>query len=221
MSEKIYYLMFAVLNALGGGWIFIIALGVEIITFVAVLLKTLLSPLYTLKRRAWFFISCTATLLLELAFLSLAKELELFYLTLFITAILFGVVALLPVKQLKISNQERELARFIDKSVKELSPPKLAPFKEPIKEQIKQAEPPVQEANNYNDVSRFELDFQHVKLVLQKLEYYPLSANDKKIMKELEDSILTAENQGFSTQIKNKINDGLGALLKIMSKYGV
>ena len=66
-----------------------------------------------------------------------------------------------------------------------------------------------------------DLDFSHVKNVLLKLNYYPLTPNDRKQVKDLEYALITAENGDLNYELKEKINDGLGVLLKIMSKYGV
>lgn len=65
-----------------------------------------------------------------------------------------------------------------------------------------------------------DLDFEHVKNVIARLEYYPLSQTDKRQVNELEGYIRSAENGGMNEYYKSKINDGLGALLKLMSKYG-
>lgn len=66
-----------------------------------------------------------------------------------------------------------------------------------------------------------ELDYSHVKNILERLNYYSLNGSDKKTVNELENSLALAEKGDSSTENKTRINDGLGALLKIMSKYGV
>jgi hypothetical protein len=66
-----------------------------------------------------------------------------------------------------------------------------------------------------------ELDYSHVKNILERLDYYSLNGSDKKTVNELENSLALAEKGDSSTENKTRINDGLGALLKIMSKYGV
>lgn len=66
-----------------------------------------------------------------------------------------------------------------------------------------------------------ELDFSHVKNILKRLEYYNLTSVDAKQVSELKSALYQAERYGTDREIKSKINDGLGALLKIMSKYGV
>jgi hypothetical protein len=53
------------------------------------------------------------------------------------------------------------------------------------------------------------------------LDYYGLNQSDKRQVKELETAIFEAENYQMTNELKCRINDGLGALLKIMSKYGI
>ena len=61
-------------------------------------------------------------------------------------------------------------------------------------------------------------DFTHVKNVIERLRAFPLSTGDKKQIKDLEDAIVLIEN---GLEDEYSINDELGALLKIMAKYGV
>ncbi len=220
MSNNIYAFINSITARLDGGWIFIIAVCVEVGLFVAITLVSRLTPLYSLKKRAWYFVASLCVLAIELGFLTFLVQIELFYFSLAITLILFCVVLVVPEKSVDIEENHRQLARIIDEGVKDGGQSLNTPVEE---EGTCQNQSDVQNFNqqNYDDVGRFELDFQHVKLVIQKLEYYPLSASDRKVVRELEESIYTAENEGFSTVIKGKINDGLGALLKIMSKHGV
>lgn len=67
----------------------------------------------------------------------------------------------------------------------------------------------------------FQLDFAHVRNVISRLSYYGLTQNDKRQVAELEFALSEAEKGEFTPEIKSRINDGLGALLKILSKYGV
>lgn len=66
-----------------------------------------------------------------------------------------------------------------------------------------------------------EIDFTHVKNVIERLNYYNLGPTDKRTVNDLANNVSQAENGEFTPELKEKINDGLGALLKIMSKYGV
>ena len=66
-----------------------------------------------------------------------------------------------------------------------------------------------------------EVDFSHVKNVISRLEYYTLTQLEKRQVEDLKRYVLEAERGNFDRDLKGKINDGLGWLLKIMSKYGV
>ena len=65
-----------------------------------------------------------------------------------------------------------------------------------------------------------DVDFSHVKNVIDRLSYFNLTSNDRRQIKELELSLIDAETNGYTIDVKEKINAGLGSLLKIMSKYG-
>ncbi len=69
--------------------------------------------------------------------------------------------------------------------------------------------------------SEVDIDFTHVKNVIDRLDYFNLAPSDKRVVNELSANLRLAENGEFTPDIKGKINDGLGLLLKIMSKYGV
>ena len=64
-------------------------------------------------------------------------------------------------------------------------------------------------------------DFTHVKNVVERLAYFPLTPFDKRQVKDLEVAMKRIESGENTAEAKNKINDGLSSLLKIMSKYGV
>lgn len=66
-----------------------------------------------------------------------------------------------------------------------------------------------------------DLNYSHVKSILERLSYYPLSQSDKNKMEQLNTFLCDVENGDDSQLKKSKINEGLGELLKIMSRYGV
>ena len=66
-----------------------------------------------------------------------------------------------------------------------------------------------------------ELNFSHVKKIIERLDFFSLSPTDRRQVHELEVYLAEAQRQGLSEQLKYKINDGLGGLLKILSKYEV
>lgn len=66
-----------------------------------------------------------------------------------------------------------------------------------------------------------DVDFSHVKSVVDKLERFNLSAADKRAINALKINVMTAESCGMNNKLKSDINDGLCSVLKMMSKYNV
>ena len=185
------------------------------------LVMTLVKRGYSVVNRLWTVAFTVGTWFIQVWFeLSILGYVRHLFLTIGISICFLVPILFLPKRSGKITTQQRNLARFISDSVKakslekdiDLSPEKSAIFSSPI---IK-AQP-----KNISDEKRSEIDFSHVKSVLSKLEYYPLKEQDKKQAKELENAIILAEQNGINPSLKEKINDGLGALLKIMSKYAI
>ncbi len=219
MRTIINEFIFNIAKTAGGVWLAICAIAPCFLFFICVMLALLIKPLYTLKKRAWFFIVCLSILSLELGFLSIINELAYFYFTLGVVVLLCLPVAVIPPKSIKVGVEERKLARYVDSQALKAQNEDIA-VENPKEAEFSPIIPQKQEEREI-EADKFELDFQHVKSVIKKLEYYPLSTADKKIVRELDDAIYIAQTQDFSQAIKSKINDGLGALLKIMSKYGV
>lgn len=65
-----------------------------------------------------------------------------------------------------------------------------------------------------------DLDYSHVKNVIARLDYFGLKESDRRQIHDLEANLSEAERGGNSPDLKDRINDGLSSLLKIMSKYG-
>ena len=77
------------------------------------------------------------------------------------------------------------------------------------------------DSQTQNKTCAKDVDFSHVKSVMERLSSVALLPSDKKQLLDLENVVRTAETTGLDGALKNKINDGLSALLKIMAKYGV
>ena len=88
----------------------------------------------------------------------------------------------------------------------------------PIIEKIREVEKLESVKETSPQPRKEKTDFSHVKSVIERLENFPLSTSDRKQIKELENAIILIEN---GTEDDYSINDELGALLKIMAKYGV
>lgn len=130
-----------------------------------------------------------------------------------LNVVLCLIVLLLPQKTVETSKEEKEFVKLIDDEIKKQdSIPTLKPVLEKI--MVKPREAVTREKTD-------EMDYSHVKNILERLEFYPLTQADKKQVRELEVSLLEAEKGNGDIEVKTRINDGLGDLLKIMSKYGV
>ena len=160
------------------------------------------------------------------------------------------------------TEEERELARFIDKKVKEAtkdSAPEPNAFDRTLREErpVPQERPRAERAErgyytdrapygesgrnaprSFEDVplsdiekerveapergreNDFDLDFSHVKNVIARLDYFGLSQSDRRQIHDLEAGLAEAERGENTPEVRDRINDGLSSLLKIMSKYG-
>lgn len=142
-----------------------------------------------------------------------------------------AAVLLLPLKIFSEKNKERkeekELIRYIDGEIKKESAEMEsgcgdnAAVLRKSETERKTAEIIKCEGQRENPPENDGINFSHVKSVIERLEYFDLTAADKKQIETLKDNLNSAENFGFTPEKKSKINDGLSGLLKIMSKYGV
>ena len=76
---------------------------------------------------------------------------------------------------------------------------------------------PIFDKENIKDC---DVDFSHVRQVVEKLSKVELSSMEKEQVQELENAVNEAE-QGGENLLTDKINNGLSALLKIISNYDI
>lgn len=117
-----------------------------------------------------------------------------------------------PYKRASINRKQKELVRFIDQEIKKQPE---QPTLKPVLDKI------VLKPEQDFSADKTDLNFSHVKNILERLDFFPLSSSDKKQVGELRVNLNQAERGVKDGDVKRKINDGLGELLKIMSKYGV
>ncbi len=188
---------------------------------------TIVKKGYGIKNRLWLVFLMVGVCLIQLWIeLSINANVRYLFLTAGISICALSIILFLPQKDIEISEEGRRLARLFsdraknEREEKEVSLPieKSKVFSSPI---IKAEQRAMPVNNGVEQEHKREIDFSHVKSVLNKLEYYPLKEQDKKQAKDLENAIINAEENGMNFETKEKINDGLGALLKIMSKYAI
>ncbi len=192
---------------------------------------------YTISRRLWVVLDFVGICLIEF-WLEMQIDKHITYLILTVGSCFLGlsICLFLPVKDREISQEKRLLAQFLDRCAhipsaeqnyknktpnltynQTLNKPSNI-FSSPIIS-VNQNQTENQKTNSNKENE--EIDFSHIKGILSRLEYYPLKEQDKKSALELEKAILEAEENGLDSALKQTINEGLGALLKIMAKYAV
>lgn len=136
----------------------------------------------------------------------------------------FSVLMMIPEKRIKLKEEQKELVRLIDKEINK-EEPTYSP-KNIIPQQIltyteKRDELPVEKitVKQRKEPDGKEIDYPHVRNILSRLDYYNLTPTERKQIDLLRTNVLKAESGDNS--LKSEINEGLGSLLKIMSKYSV
>ena len=131
----------------------------------------------------------------------------------------------------KADKNQIELARFLDDKLRSVSAENqsfeetkpqdaVRPSESKVVENLKPTAVPEVASKTTQQKKPCEIDFSHVKNVISRLEYFPLGISDKKQIKDLQTMVFSAENGDYTPDLKGRINDGLGNLLKIMAKYG-
>lgn len=111
--------------------------------------------------------------------------------------------------------KEKEFIKFIDKQIFSNLPNQDVAIPQRRKEEVEK------EQTLIESQVKDGLDFSHVKNILKRLDYFELKENDKRQVRELENTLFLLERGDNRFETKEKLNDALNALLKIMARYGV
>ena len=181
--------------------------------FFSLLMLLLLSAFksnYGFRKRGCFLIFLFSLTIVSKLFL---KDTYPLFLRLNFAIIFFfvSIVFTIRVKRKKDVSLERkkqvELARFIEKSVREACEREESDF-----ELVKR--------ENY-PTTRSKTDFSYVRKVIKRLGEIELAYLERKMVNELECLLISVGESEPDVETKRKLNDGLGALLKLMAKYHV
>ena len=211
----------------GADGVFAICIITAFAVFLIALIKAIFMRGYDLKKKLVYLSFVFGLCLLELGVFVLSNEgFGFCVLTIGFGVVSFALLASIRTKE-KTRKEEREFVKFIDESInmrdnqqdkiaEEFDQHKKFDFSTTNKEF-----PSTIVSHNSTCKKHLEIDFSHVKNVLEKMEFFTLSPNDRKQVKDLQTAVFTAEQGGLTEDIKTRINDGLSALLKIMAKYGI
>lgn len=215
MTEFLIYTAGIIEFYLGKGGLSLIALCLIALVFLTFFITWLIKKDVTKKGKATFILISLCIVFMERQMQTLLQTQSATYLLLAGVGLTFAVILNLPKRKFEPTKSQLNLAREIDEKAKEQSQNEI------VKESII---PPIVEKIVTKPVEREkppEVDFSHVKNVIKRLEYFNLTPNDKRQVKELESAIISAEKGVCDLKTKESVNEGLGCLLKIMSKYGV
>lgn len=130
------------------------------------------------------------------------------------------IASTLIVKSVVVKKEEKQLIEFIDSQMeREQAPTPLNP-QQPINEKRERVDRLSPEIRTKNQTQQ-EIDFTHVKNIIERISCFNLNTTDKRTVCDLMACVSEAESSGITPPLKGKINDYLGALLKIMSRYNV
>ncbi len=236
MTERFFNFVGFINEKIGAFGLFLICASVITLLFLVVFILSLSVREYAFYKRRWFVLSSTAVCVAQYAVTINVSDRIFVLLSIAVMLLFCSVIFSVRVRQ-KVDKSHKELINYIDEQIKRANSAKtVAPvsaetpfyctedrFLNNFEGLDSKAKAHLTEINT--EVRKKEsipdLDFSHVKSVISKLNYYNLSPNDRKQVKELENAIIMAENNQTYPDLKMRINDGLGMLLKIMSKYGV
>lgn len=178
--------------------------AVMVAAFALALVLALAKENFGLKKRFFYvavlggvFLAETAIFFRDEAFIRYAD------LSFALGVLLTVPLILVPVKKPRVK-EEKELIELIDGEIKKKDPGDFS-------EKPSENRAPACGAVN----------FSHVRGIIGRTGFYPLTEAEKRSVRELTALIGEAERGEEHPDTESRINDGLGELLKIMAKYGV
>ena len=232
MSELFLFIYYLIKNYINEVALLLISIVLTTILFIVWIFILRLSSNFVFIKKLNFLLIELSFFILQISINIIANK-SIGYSMLYLSVALVYLIFIFSVKQrkAKTKKEHKSFIKYIDDEIKRTSfldeekPLPNACLNNMLEEENTSLNNTATVSSKKNsedsEKKKTDIDFTHVKNVLSRLEYYPLSSMDKKQVKELENAILLAEGGDNSRANKIKINDCLGALLKIMSKYGV
>ena len=222
--------LFFIYTSLTSEGVFLVCCAIIFLAFIVNLILWATVKNYKKSKRRWFYFTVPTVISLQVSMSLFASESGAYIaLIVFFAIPLIGVSLSLKERGAVIKKEQIDLAKYFDAKAREVKPIKELNELDngyDIDREDKEAYKPLSPSNvqqllNDERQKEYGLDFSHVKNVLSRLDYFSLSPADKRQVKDLEVTLAQAERGEFTLSLKEKLNDGLGLLLKIMSKYGV
>lgn len=201
-------------NLFGNQSSFLLCFTVAFVAFLVTLALSVFLRGYGAQKRFYlvYFLAgvCLLDFGLELALGGkVANSLALIGVSICFSSIIFSIR-----EKKRVSDEQRDLVKFIEEKINE-NQDDIEDYEDCLNPKGTQT---IQE--NVGQGTR-EIDFSRVKQILEKISTINLSSTERNQIKDLEDAVSEAEFGEVDSLIKEKINDGLSALLKIMANHGV
>lgn len=191
-----------------------------ILCFIISLVLCMAKRGYTIKKRSVFLLVYLAVLIFEYAIFYGQAEVVFCYLTLFFVVAFCMPIFYIRVRKKKeiFNSKQLELARIFDNALRVDNKAKLTLGE---KMEDRQENEIIVSSNVKKPMEKVEqkTDFSHVLNIIKRLNAMQLSPYDKKKVIEIQSLILLAKKQPLDKEAKERINSGLGALIKIVAKY--
>jgi hypothetical protein len=220
MGELFLFSFFVIAQNFNSELVFLFCIIAIFILTIFCVVIALCKTNYSVKDRLWALFINTSILLFDFWFEQFVKgEIKYFILVVAIECISLSLCLFVNKKEHFISDEKKSLANFFSKCA--LNQNINQNYNQNYNHEQDGVISEVIKLEQKEDRKGEEIDFSHVKSVLRKLDYYPLKEQDKRSAKQLENAINQAQENGLDESLKQTINDGLGQLLKLMSKYAV
>ena len=217
---------------------FCICLALSLIVFIINFVLVLSVRGYGQRQRLWQYLIYLCAVIWQISsdlFSKSGLPLSLYLLSILLFMSLPSVV--IKKRVVRTTKKQAELVKMLDRKVKrennfsldeqeELDDEFLQPAKSSVMDCVDRLNNCLNKPNREItseglDSQIARLDFSHVKNVISRLDAFGLNQSDRRLIEDLKIAVALAEKGEHVVGLKSKINDGLGALLKIMSKYGV
>lgn len=198
------------------------------IGFIVCLCLTIFKRGYSIKNRLWFIIVGVGSIIFQIVPCITYNNFQTLLIVLSAFVFCVAILSAFPVREIKVSPSHKQFINKLKNTANlQIEQTTLEEIDEQSEDEMKESLPPLSKVKSFFEEDKkptqkkvSDIDFSHVKKIIARLKEMELSPSDKKQIFELENNINQAEFIEYTPAIKSKINSGLGAVLKIMSKYG-
>ncbi len=221
--KNLFYDFFDFFATLDESWFMLSSFAFILFFGIINLLVTAFKRVYTFSQKSWFLFLALAITALDGFYCSLSGS-HYYLVSAFLGLTLFAFAVPFRRKPKRAATKKERLIpiELVKEAEQKLREESMQSTQRPFREESMQGqfrEPDSPKISVPSDKPTMRPDFSHVRNVIERLSYFPLSAPDRRQINELEALLVSAERDGDGSA-KDKLNEKLSSLLKIMAKYG-